>query len=339
MLKLRSHLVLGIWMLLASACAEPLTVKGFAGRTMGSSYEVKVVTSLPIAAVEKLVNEQLEAFDQAFSNWRQDSEIRSVNAHASTEPLAVSARFGGVLQQALLVAEATQGAFDPTMKPLSELYRTAKQHPELGLEDEQLQAAKQRVGYQLLSLADGKLTKQRADVQLDLDGIVAGAAVDAIAAALLGLGIESFYLQVTGEVLCRGVKPDGTVWRIGVVNPASDIAGGQTAIVTLPLRDRALCSSGDYRNAVIVAGRVVHHLFDPRTGRNPEHSVVSASVLARSCAVADALGTALMVMGEEQTRRLWSELQKLGAEGALLLRPGDDNEWVQMKIDWPAEDA
>jgi FAD:protein FMN transferase len=298
-----------------------------------------VVTSLPIAAVEKAVDEQLEAFDEAFSNWRDDSEIRRVNAHASTEPLAVSARFGGVLQQALLVAEATQGAFDPTMKPLSELYRTAKQHPELGLEDEQLQAAKQRVGYQLVSLANGKLTKQRADVQLDLDGIVAGAAVDAIAAALQKLGIESFYLQVTGEVLCRGVKPDGTVWRIGVVNPASDIAGGQTAIVTLPLRDRALCSSGDYRNAVIVAGRVVHHLFDPRTGRNPEHSVVSASVLARSCAVADALGTALMVMGEEQTRQLWPGLQQLGAEGALLLKPGDDNEWVQMKIDWPAEDA
>ena len=337
MRKLQTCWMIGAVLVLGAACTRPASMQGFAGATMGSSFEVKVVTELPLAEVEAMVHRELAAFDLAFSNWRDNSELRRVNAHRSSEPLAVSERFALVLQQALAIAQATDGAFDPTMRPLSELYRTAKEHPELGLDDAQLLAAKERVGYQKLSLVDGQLVKLHPEVQLDLDGIVAGAAVDAIAEQLQALGIDAFYLQVTGEVLCRGVKPDGTVWRIGVVNPASDIVGGQTAIVTLPLLDRALCSSGDYRNAVIVGGRVVHHLFDPRTGRNPEHSVVSASVIAKSCAVADALGTAMMVMGADEARRLWPSLQLLGAEGALFLKPGEDDSWVQLKIDWPDE--
>jgi thiamine biosynthesis lipoprotein len=105
------------------------------------------------------------------------------------------------------------------------------------------------------------------------------------------------------------------------------------------LRDRALCSSGDYRNAVIVGGRVVHHLFDPRTGRNPEHAVVSASVIAESCAVADALGTALMVLGDEASRALWPAMQSIGAESALFLKPGVDTQWQQVRFEWPTEDS
>jgi len=262
-----------------------------------------------------------------------------VNAHASTEPLPVSERFATVLQQALRIAKATGGAFDPTLKPLSDLYRAAKNDPTLGLEDEQLLAAKQRVGYQLVAIANGCVTKQRPDVQLDLDGVVAGAAADAIAEQFAKLGIESFYLQITGEVLCHGVKPDGTDWQIGVVDPASDVAGGQRAIVTLPLRDRALCSSGDYRNAVIVSGRVIHHLFDPRTGRNPEHAVVSASVIAKSCAVADALGTALMVLGDVEGQAVWPVLQAIGAESALFLKPGVETQWQEVRILWPSQDS
>jgi len=306
------------------------------GETMGSTFEIKLSGTVPTADMIQAVHDELEAFDEAFSNWRDDSEIARVNATASTAPIDVSARFAAVLAQALQVAAATDGAFDPTLKPLSDVYRAAKQNPEEGLEPAALDAAKQRVDFRLVSLVDGKLVKQRADVQLDLDGLVAGAAADAIAARLSALGAESFYIEVTGEVLCRGSKRDGP-WRIGVTDPDSDVSGGQRAVRTVALTDRALCSSGDYRNAAVVDGKVVHHVFDPRTARNPTHDIVSASVLAESCAVADALGTALMVMGEDEARERWPALQALGVDGALLLKPGADGAWQQVEIDWPSD--
>ncbi|MCK5943677.1 MAG: FAD:protein FMN transferase, partial [Planctomycetes bacterium] len=247
------------------------------------------------------------------------------------------ARFAAVLQLALRIAAATDGAYDPTLKPLSDLYRQARHDPDAGLSAAALAAARQRVGHELVSLDGRLLRKARADVQLDLDGVVAGAAADAIGERLRAAGVTSFYLQITGEVLCNGVKPGGEPWRIGVVDPSSD-EGAQQAVVALPLRDAALCSSGDYRNAVVVDGEVVHHVFDPRTGENPTHGVVSASVVASSCAVADALGTALMVLGPAEARQRWVELRALGARGALLLEHGGERGWQRTEIDWP-EDA
>ena len=338
MQKLRTFWLLAASMTLLASCSEPATVQGFTGQTMGSTYEVKVVTKLPLADIRALVTKDLSAFDVTFSNWRKNSEIQRVNAHASTEPFEVSALFASVLQQALVIARTTDGAFDPTLKPLSDLYRRAKKDPATGLDDAELQAAKERVGYEFVSLDNGRVVKQRADVQLDLDGIVAGAAADSIAAKLIALGVDSFYLQITGEVLCHGTKPGGVAWRIGVVDPGSD-ANGQQAATTVALRDRSLCSSGDYRNAIIVGNRVVHHLFDPRTGRNPEHAAVSASIIAKNCAVADALGTALMVLGDEETKKAWPAMQSIGAESALFLKPGVETKWQDVRIEWPTEDS
>src|SRR5690606_1625411 len=194
---------------LLAGCAPDPVVQSFAGTTMGSTYEVKFVSEQPIAEVRSLVARELQAFDVAFSNWREGSEIARVNAHASTEPMPASARFAAVLPPRLRIDVETGGTFDPTVKPLSDLYRAVKNDPTLGLTDEQLLAAKERVGYRVVAVKDGVLIKQRADVQLDLDGVVAGAAADALAEQFSGLGIDSFYLQITGEVLCRGVKPDG----------------------------------------------------------------------------------------------------------------------------------
>ncbi|MFK7742165.1 MAG: FAD:protein FMN transferase [Planctomycetota bacterium] len=322
--------------LFASCQQEPLAIRAFAGPTMGSSYEVKFAARLPLAEVRSIVTSELRAFDLAFSNWRDDSEIARLNAIRSTEPLALTPRFAEVLTEALKVAAATDGAFDPTLKPLSTLYRRAKDGEPEALARASVDAACQRVGYQLVRVVDGKLIKKRADVELDLDGIVAGAAADAIGARLRKAGVMSYYLQITGEVLCHGRKPNGDAWRIGVVDPDSDRLGGDRAVRSLPLQDRSLCSSGDYRNAVIVEGRVVHHVFDPRTGRNPEHTVVSASVLADRCAVADAVGTALMVAGDAEVEALYAKLVPLGVHGLLLLKPGEEKRWQQVEVQWPS---
>ena len=338
MVARRSCLLASLAML-GSCSGEPERVHAFAGPTMGSTYEVKVVgTSKQAHVAREIVELELQSFDLAFSNWRDDSEIARVNAHRSEAPLEVSERFADVLRTALRVASATDGAFDPTVKPLSDLYRAAKQAPGEPLAEAALAEAAALVGHRLVTIDGLQLTKARQGVQLDLDGIVAGAAADAIAAHLEGVGVSSFYLQITGEVLCRGFKPDGSPWRIGVVDPSSS-DDEQAAVVALPLRDAALCSSGDYRNQAVVDGAVMHHVFDPRTGRNPKQRVASASVLASSCAVADALGTALMVLAPAELERAWPGIKRLGATGALLLLPAAGGQWNKVELEWPSEDS
>jgi FAD:protein FMN transferase len=327
--------------ILLPACGEApanaLTVHEFSGPTMGSTYTIKFVGDAEPAAVKTIVEHELRLFDDTFSNWRPDSEIARVNAWQSTEPLAVGNLFADVLQQALEIAAATDGAFDPTVKPLSDLYRAHKRDPATKFDEAALLAAKARVGWQRVSLADRKLHKTHADVALDLDGLVAGACADAIAARLAPLGLLGVYIEVTGEVLCRGHKGIGS-WQVGVVDPRTDGGGAEQAFTALPLRDRALCTSGDYRNAVVVDGKLLHHVFDPRTGRNPEHRVVSASVLADSAAIADALGTAFLVMGETAVENAWLSLRRRGVHGALLLTADDKGELDATRIDWPAAD-
>lgn len=331
--------VVGVLALALVACGGEPVVHEFGGPTMGSSFTVKYVAPAPLPAVPAAVADELAAVDAAFSNWRADSEIARANAHASTAPLPLSPRFVAVLELALAMAKATDGAFDPTVKPLSDLYRAAKSDPKHLLDAAALATAKARVGWQLVAVRDGALVKARPDVQLDLDGIAAGAACDGIAARMQALGVRDFYLEVTGEVLCRGRKPGGEPWRVGVVDPTADQMGEETPIRALPLRDLALCTSGDYRNAIVVDGARFHHVFDPRTGSNPKTDVVSASVLADSAAVADALGTAFLVLGADGAQAIWPRLDAHAVRGALLLSPGPGGALKQFEIAWPKEDA
>lgn len=318
-----------------AACDDAGALRRFRGPTMGSTYEVQYVADVALPTVRAAVEQELAAFDRAFSQWRDDSEIARVNTHASTEPLAVSPRFAEVLALALRIAAATDGAFDPTVKPLSDLFRAAKRDPTHRLDAAALAAARPRIGHTLLAVRDGFVVKRRADVQVDLDGLVAGAAADAIAERLHALGVRSFFLQITGEVLAHGEKAPGVPWIAGVVDPQSDAVGGEVAAAALPLRDRALCTSGDYRNGFRGEGGFVHHVFDPRSGTNASHRTVSVSVLAPSAAVADALGTALLVLGDEAGAALLPRLEGFGALGALFLVAGEGGGLQRVEVGWP----
>ncbi len=334
-----------VWLaLVAAACSEQShEVREFGGPTMGSTYTVKFVGDAAVADLRAIVEQELAAHDAAFSQWRTDSEIARVNAHASTEPLVVSELFAKVLRQALAVAGVTDGAFDPTVRPLSELYRAAKRDPRHPLDDAALDRAREHVGWQLVSLRDNTLVKARPDVQLDLDGIVAGACADAIAARFAPLRLQGFYLEITGEVLCRGDKGALGPWRIGVVDPASVSATGDAdaGLRVVALHDAALCTSGDYRNGFVRDGVPMHHVFDPRTGRNPAAAVASASVLAPSAALADAFATAFLVLGSDGVAANWPRFARFGLRGTLLLMPpaAGEERLRQFEIAWPKDNS
>ncbi|MCA8952480.1 MAG: FAD:protein FMN transferase [Planctomycetes bacterium] len=333
------RLLLAMLLGLAACSGEP-AVHRFAGATMGSTYEVKFVGDAVAADLQRAVEAILADYDRAFSKWRDDSEIVRCNAAAADgEPFAASALFARVLGQALEIAAATDGAFDPTVEPLLRLYRAAKQNGG-ELDPVELAAAGARVGYRHVELRDGVVHRSKPGVELDLDGIVAGACIDDIARELGRLGVRGCYLEVTGEVYCAGEKAPGRPWVVGVVDPRSDVTGGDVPLATLPLRDRALCTSGDYRNAFASGGRIVHHIFDPRTGQSADSKVVSASVVGPDAAVADALATALIVLGEPGAARLLErEYWQRAGVGALLLVAGEDGASGPRAVElrWPGQ--
>lgn len=326
--------------------AAPPQLHELNGPTMGSEYRLKWHGGAGPAEVGKLLQQQLALADATFSNWRKDSEIAAFNAHASTEPFRASVIFCDAVQLALEIARDTDGAFDPTVKPLVDLYREQKRSG-VAPTAEALAAARARVGWRdVRRVAPDKVAKSRVDVELDLDGLVAGLVADTLVHELAGLGVTNFMLDITGEVTCRGVRPDGHPWRIGIVDPENATVGAEESLEVVPLADRALCTSGDYRNFVVADGKVTTHVFDPRTAKNPAHGVVSVSVYGRSCAVADAVGTALMVAGPELAPSLLKKLRApILMRGALVADPDlaawfvlakPDGSMQSVPVDWPA---
>lgn len=303
------------------------------GPTMGSTYSVKWHGAADPAAVAAAVAAELDGAEATFSNWRSDSELQRFQAHRSTAPWPASAALREAVDLALRLAAVSGGAFDPTVKPLLDLYRQSKQSGEAPAAAA-VAVARERVGHSRLRREGEALVKAREDVEVDLDGLVAGLVADRIGSRLEALGVHDFLLDITGEILCRGSKPGGAPWRVGIVDPARADADRQSALLDFPLRDRALCTSGDYRNYTIAGGRVLTHVFDPRTGDNPRHGVVSVSVLARSCALADGLATALMVLGPEQAAELLRACGEDGV-GAWFVLASPEGTLRAVAVGWP----
>jgi thiamine biosynthesis lipoprotein len=302
------------------------------GPTMGSTYAIKYVPGPEPAVLRAEVERVLGAYDAAFSLWRKDSEIAACNRHPGPDPFPVSLRFRRALELALRTAARTGGAFDPTIQPLSDLYRRIKRG-EAAASEAALRAARARVGWRHVTLTAAGVEKARADVELDLDGVVAGLCVDELALRLKELGIAGAMIDVTGEVLCFGERAAGRPWRIGVRRPEAGVLAAETV---LELRDRALCTSGSYEDFVEAGGTALHHVLDPRTGANAPNGVVSVSVLARSAALADALSTALMVLGPDAAEPVlagWPGEDELGALFVLRLADGSLG---QRAVRWPA---
>jgi thiamine biosynthesis lipoprotein len=200
-------------------------------------------------------------------------------------------RFGGEL------SEQSEGAFDLTLEPLLDLWGFGPQsRGEQVPSTEQIAEVRQRTGHHHLRSEGDQLCKDAA-VQLDLNSIAAGYTVDRIAARLAELGVNSYLLDVTGEVRAAGQKPDGSPWRIAIEAPRDD---RQVAQKVLPLDGLGVSTSGDYRNYFERDGKRYSHTLDPHSGAPVTHRLASVTVVDPSTLRADGLSTLLMVLGPER---------------------------------------
>jgi len=291
---------LSIWTYL-----RPAPARSFSGPTMGTRFVVKLVE--PATAPQRLmVADVLDGVDRMASTYRADSHLSRFNRVATTATVAVPSALVEIMRVANEVSQRSGGAFDVTVKPLVDAWGFGPDgRPERAPDAATVQALLARTGWGKVSVVgDEALQKLDPTVTVDLSAVAKGAAVDMVAAMLVGFGIEHFMVEVGGEVRARGTNEAGRPWRIGV-----ESADG-TIVHVVNLDGGALATSGDYRNFWVDDGGVRRgHTIDPRTGSPVQHSLRAVSVIAQSCAEADAWATALMVLGPDEG---WNMAQREG---------------------------
>lgn len=253
------------------------------------------------AEVKRRIQAALDEVNRLASTWDPASELARFNASPGVEPFPVSPALAALTARALGLAEASGGAFDPTIPPLLRLYGFgpgAAQRPPTA---EELAGARARIGYRKLRVDDeGRLARSQGDVEVDLSAIAKGYGVDQAGAALAAAGAERFLVEVGGEVLARGRRADGGPWRLGIETPAPGPPGAAGNSTVALLVDQGMATSGDYRQFRDEGAARVHHIIDPRLGTSAATPLTSVSVVAKDCALADALATTVMVMGVEE---------------------------------------
>ena len=319
----RSFVFLAV-LLFLSACGGQKEYQ-IAGRTMGTTYHIKFVggRSVDVAAVQVRVDARLEEINESMSTYRPESEISRFNTFEEVnKPFKVSVDFWKVMVTARDIHRMTGGAWDGTVNPLVNLWGFGKAGPLQKMPAaEVVEQDRRRVGFDHIEVGDTPvLSKRVADVTVDLASIAKGYGVDRIAALLEELGFEHFLVEIGGEVSGKGKRLDGKPWRVGINRPRPD-AAADAVYKVVTLRDGALATSGDYRNFYRIEGEIYSHIIDPRTGYPLQNGVVSASVVADTCTLADGLATALMVMGPEKGVALVDTLP--GVETMIVVRHAD----------------
>lgn len=292
-----------------AGCAKGVAVEEepvwtFSGPTMGTRYTVSVVggTEENAERLKKLVEGSLVELNRQMSTYDPQSELSRFNASESDDWFSVSPETTSVTASALELAEATGGKFDPTIGPVANLWGFGPgKKRDKPPTDEEIAAAKESVGYALLEarLDPPALRKRKPSVYVELSAIAAGHGADVLAEILQAEGVENFMIDVGGELRAQGLKPGGKAWRIGIERADAGRPGSSTRPLqqVIELRDKSLATSGDYRNFFEVDGQRYSHVIDPLTGRPVTHDLATVTVLAETSRDADALGTALLVLG------------------------------------------
>lgn len=296
----RSFVIGSGGLVLAPALSAHAAGVALSGRAFGGPWRVVLADGARAQVATREIAAVLDAVDRAMSPFRPDSELSRFNRSARTGWQEASPAFASVTAEALRIAGLSGGAFDPSVGPAVARYGFGP-------------IAGERAGdFRGLAAGDGTIRKDDARLSLDLCGIAKGHALDAVGVALAGIGIGDVLIEIGGEVLARGAGPDGRPWRVGIADP---VAGG----VHMRVRGDglALATSGDAVNAYEVAGRRYSHTIDPRTGEPVRNAVASVTVAAPTGVMADALATALVVLGPERGLAL---ADGLGVAALFLLR-------------------
>lgn len=244
-----------------------------------------------IDSILRKVNDNFSIFDTL-------SQVSLINQNCTDK---LTSELVSVLDLAQKISSETEGAFDITVAPLIHLWGFGKERT-MNADSISVDSVRQFVGYNKISYFDGKLHKEDPRITLNFNAIAKGWAVDKVSELLVKHGYTDFVIDIGGEVIAQGTR-NGKPWRVGIQVPTETADGPIAAMKAIELNNAAVATSGNYRNYHEVNGKRYSHILNPATGYPERSSLLSVTVVADNCTVADAYATAFMVMGREKTRQ------------------------------------
>ncbi|WP_373494779.1 FAD:protein FMN transferase [Aquiflexum sp.] len=265
------------------------------GNTMGTNYRI-VYLDKEERDFKGQIDSILIVFNQSLSTYIPDSELSVFNKSDSL--VFELPYFLPVLEASKDIFEKTEGAFDPTVGPLVNLWGFGPEGPQLK-DSVNINSILPLVGFNQIEFDETRVKKMKPGIYLDFSAVAKGYGVDVVAVYLISKGIQNFLVEIGGELVARGVNENGELWKVGVNRP-EELGRADELFSIIALENKGMATSGNYRNYYEVDSVKISHTIDPFTGRPVRHGLLSATVLAADCMKADALATAIMVMGTER---------------------------------------
>lgn len=281
----------------------------FDGFTQGTTYHITYESPDSINYKEE-IEHLLAEFDTSLSTYNTESVISKINRNQSNK---TDYYLNTVLQKSKEVYENTDGAFDITVAPLVNAWGFGFKNKEK-MTDEKVDSILQFIGFNQISFNDSIIEKKDPRVMIDMNAIAQGYSVDVVADFLEKKGVTNYLVEIGGEVKTKGVNPDQKAWRIGIDKPVeNNFIPGADLQAIIQLNNQSLATSGNYRKFYEENGVKYSHTINPKTGYSVNHTLLSATVIAKDCITADAFATAFMVLGLEKSYDLVMSIEGLEA--------------------------
>ena len=275
------------------------------GTIFGTLYHAKYLYDKDLQAE---LEAELQKVDASLSMFNPKSTISRINRNEIDE---VDEMLREVLELSFTIYKATDGAFDPTVAPLVNAWGFGFKNGQMP-DSTQVDSLLTLVGLSHIHLDGNKLKKDNPLSILDFSAIAKGYGVDRAAQVLRGKGIKNFMVEIGGEVVTAGVNDKGEPWRIGINKPDDDSTSTNTELQdVIAISGKAIATSGNYRNYYIKDGRKIAHTINPKTGYPAQQDILSSTVIAPTCAEADAFATAFMVLGTEGAKQVLEKQPQL----------------------------
>ncbi|HSI70038.1 MAG TPA: FAD:protein FMN transferase [Gillisia sp.] len=322
-LKLNKSFAFIIGLLFVS-CADPGEKEQvLTGEALGTSYQVKFYHPEELD-LRKGLDSVFEVINISMSTYRNDSDISRINSGDTS--VVVDEHFKKVFRDSKKIYRESEGYFDPTVGNLVNAYGFGPEKGSRELSEAKIDSMMQYVGFDKLELSeDNRLQKESREIYLDFNAIAKGYAVDVMGEYLEKKGVTDFLIELGGELLAKGVNlQKGSAWTVGIDDP-EQTSSQRILTAALRLKDRGMASSGNYRKFRVdtLTGNHFVHTINPLTGRSERSDLLSATVIASTCALADGYATAFMSMGYKKSVEMLDRLEDVDV---YFIYAGDQNE-------------
>jgi FAD:protein FMN transferase len=294
------------------------------GKTMGTVYNIKLINkpldNIELTKIKSAIDSSLIQVNQQMSTYISDSEISRFNNHKDTSGFKISSEFSKVIKEALRINEISTGAFDITVNPLVNLWGFGSKSKDAVIPaEDNINNALKLVGSQHINFINNNTIKKDVfELEVDLSAIAKGYGVDVVSRVLELHKSKNFMVEIGGEIFTKGKNIYNEKWKIGIDKPKYLAYPGNELQDTLNISDVALATSGDYRNYFEHEGKIYSHTINPKTGKPVTHNLASVTIIAPRCMQADALATAVLVMGVESGMKLLESIENV--EGYFIKR-------------------